>query len=422
MRGRTDGAGGPLLALVVPRPTIPALAALAGAPAAAMHLAGALKSTPALANLSFDLTLAAAALLLPALPLILAGRAWRVDRILALPLACCAGLLLWLVAAALWSPSRVVLEAKLPEVVLLGPAMLAAGLLTGADPAARRVLCAASLAIGVFVAASVAHGLATGGVVLGGLAGANPDLVRVQYQLAGLAIAGAAGLAAVRVAEARGLRRLLPGVLVAGLAAAALLPGGRAALLALGATVLLAPAALHWSRGRPDSAVGWAGLCLAGLAVALGLLALNPQAAEGLRTLERFTGEGVAASARPILWGEALRWAGDAAPWGLGTGAFTIASGSGERRGLYPHNHALEALTEAGLPGLLLWLGAFGGGAAVLLARIRHLPPGDAARLVALVLPVAIGIMVSTDLGNRMAWFALGLALSPGLTAAPRHG
>jgi hypothetical protein len=27
--------------------------------------------------------------------------------------------------------------------------------------------------------------------------------------------------------------------------------------------------------------------------------------------------------------------------------------------------------------------------------------------------------MVSTDLGNRMAWFALGLALSLGVTATP---
>ena len=30
----------------------------------------------------------------------------------------------------------------------------------------------------------------------------------------------------------------------------------------------------------------------------------------------------------------------------------------------------------------------------------------------ALTLPMALTIMVSTDLGNRMAWLALGLALS----------
>lgn len=168
--------------------------------------------------------------------------------------------------------------------------------------------------------------------------------------------------------------------------------------------------------------LGWVGLAAgAGL---LGLLVLlaDPTRAEGLRTLERFTGEGLAASARPVLWAEAVHWAGETLPWGLGTGGFTLAAGNGERRGLYPHNHALEALVEGGLPGLLLWLGAFGGGVALLLGRLRALPAGAAGRLVALVLPVALGAMVSTDMGNRMVWFALGLALSAGLEAVPRGG
>ena len=88
---------------------------------------------------------------------------------------------------------------------------------------------------------------------------------------------------------------------------------------------------------------------------------------------------------------------------------------------MYPHNHALEALAEEGPLGLLLWLGAFGGGAAVVLVRLLALPedlePERVGRIVALVIPVAIGAMVSTDLGNRMVWFALGLALSLGIRA-----
>ncbi|OYW09089.1 MAG: O-antigen polymerase, partial [Rhodospirillales bacterium 12-71-4] len=100
-------------------------------------------------------------------------------------------------------------------------------------------------------------------------------------------------------------------------------------------------------------------------------------------------------------------------------GAFTIAAGHGEWRGLYPHNHALEVLAEAGLPGLLLWLGAFGGAAWVVLRRAFLVPPARLAAIAALVLPVAMTVLVSTDLGNRMAWFALGLALSLGVTARP---
>ncbi|WP_308219869.1 O-antigen ligase family protein [Roseomonas populi] len=407
--------------LTVPRPSAAALAALAGLPAAGMQFAGGLKSTPLLAGLPFDLTLACTLGLLPGLLLLAAGTHWRALPSLAPPLACCALLWVWLVVAGLWSPSREVLAAKLPEVVLVGPAMLLAGLAVGGEAGTRRVLAGATLFLGPFIAASIALGLASGSVVLGGAVGANPDMVRVQYQLAGLAIASAAGLSALRVVEARGVRRLPWALLTAFLGGAGLLPGGRAGLIAMGLAVALAPAAHLWSVGRARAALGWVGLAAGAVLLGLAVVLADPTRAEGLRTLERFTGDGIAASARPVLWAEALRWTGETLPWGLGTGGFTLAAGNGERRGLYPHNHLLEALAEGGLPGLVLWLGAFGGGAALLAGRLRALPPGAAGRLVALVLPVAMGAMVSTDMGNRMVWFALGLALSAGLEARPRR-
>jgi transporter family protein len=165
-------------------------------------------------------------------------------------------------------------------------------------------------------------------------------------------------------------------------------------------------------------------LVLGGLVAAGGVLLLlsDPALAIGFRTLERLLGQGIEASARPALWAAALSLAGEAMPWGVGTGGFTVAAGFGEWRGLYPHNHAIEALAEGGLPGLLLWLGAFGGGVVVLVARLARLGPGRASRLVALTLPMAVAALVSTDLGNRMVWFALGLALSAAVTAEPRDG
>ena len=402
--------------IVIPRPDAGSPAALAGPAAAALHLAGALKSAPHLAFLPFDITVAAAAALAPGLLWLLASRRWSLAPALGPPLAACGGLWLWMAVAGSWSPSRDILAQKLPEAVLLGPAMLAAGLAVGADASARRWLVGSTLLIGPFVAVSIAWGLATGHAVLGGLAGAS-DAARVQYQLAGLAMACAAALAALRGVEAAGWRRWPWWGLTALLAAGALLPGGRAALLSLGAAVVLAPAARLWAMRRDGAALLWGGgVALAG-AAALALLLASPQGGQGLRTLERFTGEGIAASARPVLWAAALDWANESAPLGLGPGGFNIASGSGERRGLYPHNHALEALAEGGLPGLVLWLGAFGGGMAVLLGGLRRTEPGRAGRLVALVLPVAIGAMVSTDLGNRMVWSALGLALSAAVEA-----
>jgi O-antigen ligase len=181
--------------------------------------------------------------------------------------------------------------------------------------------------------------------------------------------------------------------------------------------VALAPALRLGLDRRIGAAAAW--LCAAALAGTAGaaLLLLDPERVQGLRTLERLTGEAAGLEARLSLWSAALDWAGQAAPFGLGTGGFTIAAGHGERRGLYPHNHALEALAEAGLPGLVLWLAAFAGGLAAAVRLLGRVAPARAARIAALVLPVAMGAMVSSDLGNRMAWFALGLALSLGVTS-----
>lgn len=394
-----------------------AIAAAAGILAATLHFAGALKSSPPLAGLPFDLTLAAALGLLGALVLLAASRRWRADPLLALPIAACGAFWLWLVLAGAWSPARGVLAAKLPDAVLVGPAMLAAGLAVAGDAQALRRCADATLLIGAFAAASIAWGIATGGVVLGGLPGANPELVRVQYQIAGLVIASAAGLAALRATEARGAAARAGWLaLVVALAVAALLPGGRTALAGLGLAVAAAPALALWRGGRRRAALLWPAATLAGALALLVAIFSDPPLAAGLRTIERLAeGEVAESSGRASLWRAALEHGGAALPWGLGTGGFGIAAGHGDRRGLHPHNHALEALAEGGLPGFLLWLCAFGGGAAAALRLGARADPGRAARVAALVLPVALSVMVSTDLGNRMAWFALGLALGLGV-------
>jgi O-antigen ligase len=392
----------------------------AGLAAAVVQFAGALKSLPGSAALPVDLTLAAAAAMLLLLLLTAADRRWHLDPTLAVPFAGCVLLPLWLAVAGSWSASTAVLAEKLPQAVLLGPAMVVAGALVGADAAALRGFCLATLGIGLLVGGAVAWGVATDAVVLGGAPGADPARVRVQYQIAGLSIACAAGLAALQLVEAcSAAARLAWSIVALALALAALVPGGRAALLGLGLGVAGAPALRLWLADRRGASLLW---CAATAAAGLGGLAIlaegAPELSNELRTVERIFG--VAASvnpARAVIWDEALRWAGSAAPLGLGTGGFTLAAGFGDARALHPHNHALEALAEGGLPGLALWLLAFGGGAALAVARSGRVAPGRAARIAALTLPVALSVMVSTDLGNRMAWFALGLLLSLGLEA-----
>jgi len=389
--------------------------ALAAVPLAAMHFGGALKSAPPLAALPFDLTLVAGAVAIPSLALLAAGRRWRLSRALALPLAGAAGLWLWFTLAGLWSASRPMLAVKLPEMVVLGPAMLAAGMVIAADARTLRVFSATTLGIGALVGAAVAWGLATGVVVLGGAVDARPDAIRVQYQIAGLAIASAAALAAVAAVRRQGIRRLAWLGLALVLAVAALLPGGRAGLVGLAVAVALAPAVWFWAQGRPRASLGWVAMALVGGTIGLAALFLDPTAVTGFRTLERLTSGGLEASARPWLWTQALRVAGAASPIGVGTASFPIAAGFGEWRGRYPHNHLLEAMVEGGWPGLVLWLCCFGGAVLVAGLRLRQVAPLRAAQVAGIALPVAVSVLVSTDMGNRMVWLAAGLLLGLGV-------
>ena len=230
---------------------LPAAALMAGAAAGVLQLAGGLKTAPGMAPMPVDLTLLALGLLLPPLLLLAATRHWRLDPLLALPLAGALLLPFWLVVAAAWSPSRIVAPAKLADVVLVAPLMLAAGMLIGAEPAARRALAGASLLAGLVLAAGFVLAARSGALVQDALAA---EAQRANYQIAGLAMAIAAGLAAVRAAEARGRLRATAWILaVAGLAAAAMLPGGRAALVSLGLGAAMAPSGAATSSSASSS-------------------------------------------------------------------------------------------------------------------------------------------------------------------------
>lgn len=394
------------------------IAGVAGAAAALLQATGALKSVPLLAALPFDLTAVLAAMAAPTLLGLLLVRDWRIAPAALPGLAAFCLLLVWAVTAAAWSTAAEGSTAKLHDAVLLGPPMLLGGLLVGADATARRGAALAMLAAGPVIGVAVAWGLAAGEVVLGGPAGA--ELARVQYQHAGLAMAVTAGLAAVAAVQMHGLRRVCALALVPALTVLALLPGGRTALLALAVSVAVVPMLALIRAARPGASLLPPVLVALAGGIGLAVLLARPDLADGLRTAERLiAGDVGETSLRLPLWRAALDLAGQAGPFGLGTGGFPVAAGFGDWRGRYPHNHALEALAELGLPGLLLWGGAWGGAVLPALRRWPELTPGRVGTIAALALPTLVTIMVSTDLGNRSAWFALGLLLSLGVEARP---
>ena len=110
-----------------------ALAWLTGMVTALLHFAGALKSIPQIGALPIDFTVLIAALALPLLMLCAMTRGWVIAPEIGLPLAAIGALWLWLVLAGCWSASGAVLSAKLPEIILLGPVMLLAGLVVAGE-------------------------------------------------------------------------------------------------------------------------------------------------------------------------------------------------------------------------------------------------------------------------------------------------
>ncbi len=136
------------------------IAGVAGAAAVLLQATGALKSVPLLAALPFDLTAVLAAVAAPTLLGLLLVRDWRITPAALPGLAAFCLLLVWAVIAATWSTAAEGSAAKLRDAVLLGPPMLLAGLLVGADATARRGAALAMLAAGPVIGVAVAWGLA----------------------------------------------------------------------------------------------------------------------------------------------------------------------------------------------------------------------------------------------------------------------
>ncbi|WP_439579446.1 O-antigen ligase domain-containing protein [Elioraea sp.] len=398
-------------------PAASGAAAALGIAAAALQFAAALKGLPGLADLPLDITP-------PLLAIVLGLAAWRLllhpHRIgaeAALLIGLQALLALWLTTAGAWSGGAETLPRKLAEIVLLGPAMTVAGLAVAAHPHAFRGFAAGCAAIGLAVALAVPLAVAAGIAVLGGATDA--ETIRVQYQVATLALAAAAAVLAAGAAEARPAGTMLRIAGVAGLALAALATGGRAGLVGLAAAVVLAPAAVLAARGRIGAAlaVGAGAASALGLGLALVLALTDPAGTP--RTLARWLEGALGAGAvRPILWAEAWRLA---TPLGLGSAGFAPTAGLGDLRGWHPHNLGLEALAEGGVPAASLLLAIALVCAATLIRRAREVPPVQLGATVGFACVALAQATSSTDLGNRMAWLWVGIVTGLAVRALPRR-
>lgn len=394
-----------------------------GALACLLLFVGVLKSLPGVAKAPVDITPVLLGLTVAHLAFALVARRYVLPPSVPMLFLLHATLAVLAIASAGTSQGRDIFPDKLRDLVLVAPAMMAIGVAVAADPKAfGRFLLAAKIlgpAMGAFIAAAFALGLVDVVIQFGGRG--NVSTQRVQYQVTNLLIALAASAYAVAALRTRGIARLFNLGMTVLMAFAALIPGGRSGFIGLCLATVLAPCMVLWHQGQRRRAVAIALLlaCLAAAGVAL--LFASAQLASGLRTVERFTQGGIGeSSARLPLWRAAFALVQGNGPFGVGFGAYTPSAGWGTARDLYPHNVFIEALVELGLPGLLLYLCVWatawiGWATARKQAGAEQWAASAAFGLIMLIL-----ISVSTDLGNPLPWFVLGLLSASGAASASR--
>jgi O-antigen ligase len=388
---------------------------LLGLAAAGLQFAAALKGLPGIAALPFDLTPPLLALVLGLATARLALHRHSIGPEAAAAIGLQALLALWLVTAGAWSASTEVLPRKLAEIVLLAPSMTLVGLAVAAHPTAFAGFAAGCAAIGLAVALAVPLAVAGGIAVLGGAPDA--ESIRVQYQVATLAVAAAAAVLAAGAVTTQGGGRALRIAGVAMLAFAALATGGRAGFAGLVAAVVLAPAAAFAAHGRRLAALALAAVIATVLAAVIALVLALTDPAGVPRTLARWLDGALGAGAvRPTLWAAAWALAG---PFGLGPAGFAPVAGYGDARGWHPHNLALEALVEGGVPGAALFAAIVALSLVTLIRRARDVAPMQFGATVGFACVALAQAATSTDLGNRMAWLWIGVIVGLAVRAEP---
>lgn len=384
---------------------------------------GVLKSLPGVAALPVDIT----PLLLG---LCLLHLAWAlVSRHLVLPAAVPAlfglqaGFAVLAIATSGLGQGREIVPDKLRDVVLVAPVMMALGVAVATDRQAfRRFLLAAKVLgplMGGFIAFAFAFGLVNVVVQFGGRGSVATQ--RVQYQLANLLIALAASAYSVAALNSRGTWRLFNLGMTALLAFAALIPGGRSGFIGLCLAVVLAPFLALLHAGRLRAAILLAAFMGVGVVLGVAALFASAEFTTGLRTVERFTQGGIGeSSARLPLWRAAFDLIEGNGFFGLGFGAYTPSAGWGVNRDLFPHNLFIEAMVELGLPGLVLFLAILATAGLGWLSGRHAVDAEQWAASAAFGLIILILISVSTDLGNPLMWFCLGLLAGCGGASLPR--
>jgi O-antigen ligase len=226
--------------------------------------------------------------------------------------------------------------------------------------------------------------------------GANPNELGLT-----MAIAVPVSLHLVRQ-EPRGLALLINGTYLVVGPVAVILTASRSAAVALGIAFLAMLVMLRDARAGTKVLVG---------------TSLGAVGAIGLSLIPAYTWERIASigaklqrmdfNNRAANWRAGLEAFADQPFLGVGAGAFQGASSHLIMVPRSSHSTWLGVLVETGLVGAVLWFGAI----AMALLGLRHATPAVRRLLVAMIVPMMVGMLVTGWDHRKVPWFVFTLAL-----------
>lgn len=378
---------------------------LTGASTAALHFSAAIKSLPFFRNTPIDVTFFFFSTATVACVIRMFYATIEIRRSAVRHLLLQAMFAYWLILSACWSQSQNISLQKLFDITLLAPlfTFMAFHVIGNIHSfySFLQVCLYIAVAISVIFPASFYFKLA----IIGGPL--DTDLLRVQYQIVGQNLAVASCILACRFAYKRELISSTKIFLIVLFITVLGSIGARAAFFGVFFALIFAPASILYLLNKKRTAVflilivPFVLFSFVAAFYKLNTFGLTPFTV--LRILSALAEQG---GVRLFLWRSGVA---QHRVSGLGVGGFAPTAGFGDTRRWYPHNVWLESYAEGGIPGLFIFSAILGNALIGFVLRRRKILPLHFGIILGCMIISFSQMMTSSDLGNRMIWFWLGL-------------
>lgn len=377
-----------------------------GAGAAVLHFSGAIKSLPGIVSLPFNFTpplfltmtlLAIYCLLQPDYRIRLSAVVYLLLQIVFVQ---------WMLYSSLWSNAQNTLTTKLLDLVVMAPLTTLIAFAVSGHSLSFRAFSDMVVVIGILVALWLLFGLSQNLLVLGGPG--DLGVLRVQYQITGLAITTAANIIFSQTALNWPCRWLNRSFIFILLLVGCIISGGRAALIAFILSCLVTLSVAFGIRRKK--------LCFRVSYFLISLLVgiilsdnfFHVFSMKNHRIVIFFSDivTNLTSNVRISLWSIGIR---RSSLIGFGLGGFSPTVGLGDVRRWHSHNLFFESKFEGGFLGFcfffLLSFFAF----ALMIMNRQCISVDQFIISIGFFFIFLLQSFTSTDLGNRMAWMWLGL-------------